>query len=72
VQAASRASPAEAPTFRLPGKMPTLAAGEDLAREHPAVIAHILRPEAQDVRVAVLRALPGQLARDVMRRLKTP
>jgi flagellar motor switch protein FliG len=47
-----------------------LAAGEDLAAEHPAVIAHLLRDAPQQMRVAILRALPGQLARAVMRRLK--
>ena len=62
--------PAPAP-FRRSRAMPPLAAGEDLAREHPAVIALMLRPETQEIRVAVLRALPGHLSRDVMRRLKT-
>lgn len=51
-------------------KLPTLAAGEDLSAEHPAVIAHLLRDAPQQMRVAILRALPGQLARAVMRRLK--
>jgi hypothetical protein len=68
-----RTGPAAASApFRRSDSMPTLAAGDDLAQEHPAVIAHLLRPEGQEVRVAVLRALPGHLARDVMRRLKTP
>lgn len=52
-------------------RIPALAAGEDLSREHPAVIAHMLRAETKPVQVAVLRALPGQLSREVMRRLKT-
>jgi hypothetical protein len=52
------------------GKIPALVEGEDLAAEHPAVIAHILRDAPQDMRVAVLRALPGQVARAVMRRLR--
>jgi hypothetical protein len=65
------ATPAPA-AFQRSRTMPSLAAGEDLAREHPAVIAHMLRPEGQDIRVAVLRALPGQLSREVMRRLKAP
>lgn len=47
-----------------------LAAGEDLAAEHPAVIAHILRCEAQEVRVSVLRALPGHVSRAVIQRLR--
>lgn len=51
-------------------RIPVLVAGEDLAAEHPAVIAHILRNEAQDIRVSVLRALPGQVARAVMYRLR--
>jgi len=50
--------------------MPMLVAGEDLAAEHPAVIAHLLKGETQQVRVSVLRALPGQVARAVMRRLR--
>ena len=50
--------------------LPGLEPGEDLAHEHPAVIAHMLRHEDQAIRVAVLRALPGQLSREVMRRLK--
>lgn len=50
--------------------IPALVAGEDLAAEHPAVIAHILRDAPQQIRVAVLRALPGQIARAVIRRLK--
>jgi hypothetical protein len=53
-----------------PRALPRFEAGEDLAHEHPAVIAHMLRHEGQAIRVSVLRALPGQLARDVMRRLK--
>jgi hypothetical protein len=53
-----------------PSTLPPLLAGEDLAAEHPAVIAHMLRHAPQHVRVAVLRALPGQLARTVMRRLQ--
>lgn len=64
------AQPGAPPVFRRTARMPTLAAGEDLAQEHPAVIAHVLRGEGQEIRVAVLRALPGTLARDVMRRLK--
>ncbi|PWK59817.1 hypothetical protein [Roseicyclus mahoneyensis] len=51
-------------------RVPVLAAGEDLAAEHPAVIAHILRHETQAIRVSVLRALPGQVARAVMYRLR--
>jgi flagellar motor switch protein FliG len=51
--------------------MPVLAAGEDLAAEHPAVIAYLLKSEDQQVRVSVLRALPGQVARAVMRRLRS-
>lgn len=51
-------------------RLPPLSAGEDLAGEHPAVIAHMLRDAPQELRVAVLRALPGQIARAVMRRLK--
>lgn len=67
------------PTATLPGpvhrrreitKLPPLMEGEDLAAEHPAVIAHMLRNAPQHMRVAVLRALPGQVARAVMRRLK--
>lgn len=53
-----------------PRALPPLVAGEDLAAEHPAVIAHMLRDAPQDVRVAVLRALPGQLARMVMGRMR--
>lgn len=64
------APPGAPPVFRRTARVPTLAAGEDLAQEHPAVIAHVLRGEGQEIRVAVLRALPGTLARDVMRRLK--
>jgi hypothetical protein len=41
-----------------------------LGGEHPAVIAHILKTEPQKTRVAVLRDLPGGLARHVMRRLR--
>jgi hypothetical protein len=51
-------------------RLPTLLDGEDLAVEHPAVIAHMLRDAPQQVRVAVLRALPGQVSRAVMRRLR--
>lgn len=52
-------------------QLPTLIAGEDLAAEHPAVIARILKDEPQEIRVSVLRALPGQVARAVMQRLRT-
>jgi hypothetical protein len=51
-------------------RLPALLDGEDLAVEHPAVIAHMLRDAPQQVRVAVLRALPGQVSRAVMRRLR--
>jgi hypothetical protein len=51
--------------------LPVLVAGEDLAAEHPAVIARILKSEPQTVRVSVLRALPGHVSRAVMRRLRT-
>lgn len=56
----------------LPRPLPFLVAGEDLAAEHPAVIARILRTEPQDIRVSVLRALPGPVARAVIRRLRPP
>jgi len=52
-------------------RLPGLIAGEDLAAEHPAVIARILADEPQQIRVSVLRALPGQVARAVMQRLRT-
>lgn len=52
-------------------KLPQLTAGEDLSAEHPAVIAHLLKDAPQQMRVLVLRALPGQVARAVMRRLKS-
>lgn len=55
---------------RRPVHIPALAIGEDLAGEHPAVIAHVLRSEPQHVRVSVLRALPGNVSRAVMRRLR--
>lgn len=66
------ASPTTTPPTRKAGPkpLPPLMAGEDLAAEHPAVIAHMLRDAPQTVRVAVLRALPGHLARMVMRRLR--
>lgn len=65
------AAPPAPPQRRPEGsRIPPLAAGEDLAGEHPAVIAHMLRDAPQELRVAVLRALPGQIARAVMRRLK--
>jgi hypothetical protein len=51
-------------------RLPVLAAGEDLAAEHPAVIAHILRGESQEIRVSVLRALPGHVSRAVIQRLR--
>ncbi len=51
-------------------RVPVLVAGEDLAAEHPAVIAHVLKTESQQVRVSVLRALPGPVARAVMNRLR--
>lgn len=54
-----------------PKPLPALMAGEDLAAEHPAVIAHMLRDAPQAMRVTVLRALPGHVARMVMGRLRT-
>lgn len=59
--------PARSPAGRT---LPVLVAGEDLAAEHPAVIAHILRGQAQDIRVSVLRALPGHVSRAVIQRLR--
>jgi hypothetical protein len=53
------------------GRLPVLVQGEDLAAEHPAVIAHVLKSEPQKVRVSVLRALPGHVSRAVIRRLRT-
>ena len=53
-----------------PRPLPFLVAGEDLAAEHPAVIAHILRAEPQQIRVSVLRALPGPVSRAVIQRLR--
>jgi hypothetical protein len=51
-------------------RLPVLVAGEDLAGEHPAVIAHVLRDEPQHIRVSVLRALPGHISRAVITRLR--
>lgn len=51
-------------------RLPVLVAGEDLAAEHPAVIAHLLKGEPQAIRVSVLRALPGHVSRAVIRRLR--
>jgi hypothetical protein len=64
---AAREVPAARPGRRA---IPLLVAGEDLGAEHPAVIAHILRGESQALRVSVLRALPGPVARAVIRRLR--
>lgn len=44
--------------------------GNALAGEHPAVIAHVLRTRPRAVQLRVLRALPGSVARAVMRFLK--
>lgn len=44
--------------------------GTALEREHPAVIAHVLRVQPRPVQLRVLRALPGSVARSVMRFLK--
>ncbi|PIV75003.1 MAG: hypothetical protein COW55_07250 [Rhodobacteraceae bacterium CG17_big_fil_post_rev_8_21_14_2_50_65_11] len=44
--------------------------GTALEREHPAVIAHVLRGQPRPVQLRVLRALPGSVARAVMRFLK--
>lgn len=44
--------------------------GNALAAEHPAVIAHVLRDRPRTVQLRVLRALPGSVARAVMRFLK--
>ncbi|WP_439140587.1 hypothetical protein [Roseicyclus sp.] len=70
--APKRPSPASPPQSAKAGPrpLPPLMAGEDLAAEHPAVIAHMLRDAPQEMRVAVLRALPGHVARMVMRRLR--
>jgi hypothetical protein len=43
----------------------------DLAREHPAVIAHILARVDRKDRIAMLRQLPGHAARAALRRLQT-
>lgn len=50
--------------------LPVLTAADDLAAEHPAVIAQFLRHEPQMTRVSVLRVLPGPVARAVMKRLR--
>lgn len=62
--------PAPAKRLAPARNLPVLVAGEDLAAEHPAVIAHILRGESQDIRVSVLRALPGHVSRAVIQRLR--
>ena len=67
-QTSAQAAPQPRP--RGPRPPPPLLAGEDLAAEHPAVIAHMLRDAPQDLRVRVLRALPGHMARMVMHRFR--
>jgi hypothetical protein len=67
----TRPTPAVVPE-RAPA-LQTLAHGAgagELAGEHPAIIAHILKSEPQSVRVSVLKQLPGQTARAVMQRLR--
>lgn len=43
---------------------------QDLAMEHPAVIAHILCKMPRGERVHAMKALPGPVARAVLRRLR--
>ncbi len=43
---------------------------DQLANEHPAVIAHILRDQDRALRVSVLKTLPGYRSRAVMRYLQ--
>lgn len=45
--------------------------GSALEAEHPAVIAHVLQSQPRAVRLRVLRALPGTVARAVMPFLKS-
>lgn len=47
-----------------------LVTSDSLAREHPAVIAHLLWPQDSFARADVLRALPGPVARAVLRSLR--
>lgn len=43
---------------------------ETLAQEHPAVITRVLRKVDREERVALLRAMPGPVARATIRRLR--
>lgn len=43
---------------------------QDLAMEHPAVIAHVLSKMPRGERVHAMKALPGPVARAVLRRLR--
>lgn len=44
--------------------------GGTLDKEHPAVIALVLRAQPRDVRMRLLKAMPGGVARAAMRYLK--
>lgn len=68
---APRAVPQSRAATTLPGLGPATDVA-DLAGEHPAIIAHILRAEPQSVWVSALKRLPGHTARAVMHRLRTP
>ncbi|MBO6603355.1 hypothetical protein [Rhodophyticola porphyridii] len=68
---------ARAPALDPPSGAPALVArladnldDATLMNEHPAVIAHLLKPQSTALRARVLRQLPGAQARAVMRVLK--
>ncbi|RMA43514.1 hypothetical protein [Rhodophyticola porphyridii] len=68
---------AHAPRIDPPSGAPALVArladnldDATLMNEHPAVIAHLLKPQSTALRARVLRQLPGAQARAVMRVLK--
>lgn len=43
---------------------------ESLGDEHPAIVARLLRSLSREERVAVLKSLPGPVARSVLKRLR--
>jgi len=51
-------------------RLAALADVATLADEHPAIVTRLIRTLAREDRVAILKSLPGPLARMVVKRLR--
>lgn len=58
------------PTDGLDARLAAIVDTDTIDQEHPAVIARLLRGLPREERIVVLKALPGPIARSIVRRLR--